>query len=659
MAALCFGLLSLTAWSSPVPEEALVAYYPLNEGAGYWARDLSGNGNDGKIMGAQWTKLGKRFALQFDGMDDHIFCGSPAALDIRGPFTLSVWVLPEEVPTGEVGIAGKQFNSYLVTYYKTQRIYTYIGEATNNVESHSYLAVGTWNHIVSTFDGEKMSLFLNGRLVGQRLPKYNKYRSTPAGKNFVIGCVAGGVEPDDPNYTQSGFFKGMIADVKVYARALSGEEIQEQFVSVGKPRFKGGQADVRPVGAVETISGNELRLDADQEQPRKLEKAERIEVVRGDGFFPILIQLTDGTLAAVVRGGARHVGVGGRLDLVTSGDGGRNWSAPRPIVYMPPDSRSGAFGQAPDGRLIYAFSVTGPYRGGQLVFETHRYTLWVTTSEDSGDSWTPPQQISTAPYPYAMPYGKIVALSDGTLLMALYGWYQPEREGGELPPEKRDKWMAAVCRSEDHGATWSLPIPIVGYIPGRRRNTSYNEVALVVLPGGKVLAAMRGGPQNGLDQCVSSDGGRTWGPIESIIPGQQRLPADVILLKSGRLLLTFGHRESPFGVEAVLSHKEAQWDQLADAPPIPRPAVPSRKAGQWDWQTHVSLEWNAASADCGYPSSVQIDDGTIVTLYYVVGEIDKPDDISERGHGLMEYARCVRYREADLAVTTVRPVGSK
>jgi len=78
IAALCFGLLSLTAWSSPVPEEALVAYYPLNEGTGYRARDLSGNGNDGKIMRAQWTKLGKRFALQFDGMDDHIFCGSPA-----------------------------------------------------------------------------------------------------------------------------------------------------------------------------------------------------------------------------------------------------------------------------------------------------------------------------------------------------------------------------------------------------------------------------------------------------------------------------------------------------------------------------------------------------------------------------------------------------
>ena len=408
-------------------------------------------------------------------------------------------------------------------------------------------------------------------------------------------------------------------------------------------------------------SGTMAEVGTPPKDPRQLKGVERITVVKGGGYFPILIRLNNGTLAAVVRGGARHVGVGGRLDLVTSRDGGRNWSAPRTIVYMPPDSRSGAFGQAPDGRLIYAFSVTGPYRRGQFVFETNRYTLWVTTSEDDGDSWMPPQRINTAPYQYAMPYGKIVALPDGILLMALYGWYQPEREGGELPPEKRDKWMAAVCRSEDNGATWSLPIPIVGYIPGRRESTSYSEVALVVLPGGKVLAAMRGGPLDGLDQCISSDGGRTWGPIESIMCGLQRQPGDVILLKSGRLLLTVGHREPPFGVEAVLSRKNpGQWDQLAGATPVePRPAMPARSGEQWDWQTHLSLEWNAASADCGYPSSVQLDDGTIVTLYYGVGELGKPAEFSpiEPEHRLpMEYAKCVRYRESDLLGVTT-PVG--
>ena len=106
-----------------------------------------------------------------------------------------------------------------------------------------------------------------------------------------------------------------------------------------------------------------------------------------------------------------------------------------------------------------------------------------------------------------MPYGKIVALPDGTLLMALFGWYQPEREGGELPEDKLG-WHTALCRFNDNGVTWSPPTPMFGYLPGDK-GYGYHEVALVVLPGGKVLAVMRGGPLDGLDQCLSTDGGRT------------------------------------------------------------------------------------------------------------------------------------------------------
>src|SRR5262249_46033090 len=127
----------------------------------------------------------------------------------------------------------------------------------------------------------------------------------------------------------------------------------------------------------------------------------------------------------------------------------------------------------------------------------------------------------------------------------MQGGHGAKREGEKLPEEKQG-YFAAVCRSNDHGETWSPPTPIVGYVAGRKPNTAYDEIALVVLPGGKVLAVMRGGPWGGLDQCLSSDGARTWGPIESIVTGVHRHPGDVILLKSGRLLLTFGHRDTAF-----------------------------------------------------------------------------------------------------------------
>lgn len=48
----------------------------------------------------------------------------------------------------------------------------------------------------------------------------------------------------------------------------------------------------------------------------RLESAERVVAVKGGGYFPVLIRLQDGTLGAVVRGGAPHIGIEGRLDWI-------------------------------------------------------------------------------------------------------------------------------------------------------------------------------------------------------------------------------------------------------------------------------------------------------------------------------------------------------
>jgi len=77
---------------------------------------------------------------------------------------------------------------------------------------------------------------------------------------------------------------------------------------------------------------------------RKLERPERIVAVGGEGYFPVLIRLQNGELAAIVRGGARHVGIGGCLDIIKSNDGAITWSEPKTVVDIPPDSRNPAFG---------------------------------------------------------------------------------------------------------------------------------------------------------------------------------------------------------------------------------------------------------------------------------------------------------------------------
>jgi hypothetical protein len=44
-----------------------------------------------------------------------------------------------------------------------------------------------------------------------------------------------------------------------------------------------------------------------------------------------------------------------------------------------------------------------------------------------------------------------------------------------------------------------------------------------------------------------------------------------------------------------------------------------------DWSEHVPLMDRAVRTDCGYPSSVLLKDGRVMTVYYAVGDKDHPD----------------------------------
>lgn len=62
----------------------LVAHYTFEEGGGRVLRDHSGNGNHGKILGgAKWVKGAWGTALEFDGRDDYVQCGTAERNSIR------------------------------------------------------------------------------------------------------------------------------------------------------------------------------------------------------------------------------------------------------------------------------------------------------------------------------------------------------------------------------------------------------------------------------------------------------------------------------------------------------------------------------------------------------------------------------------------------
>ncbi len=265
------GVICMFCSVAGADERGLVACWPLDEGSGNTATDISGHGNDGKIYGAQWVDYGRGSVLQFDGMDDWVNCGSPKELDVRGSMTLSAWVWPLDVPRKEVGIVGKQFTCYLLTYTTSGLAYWYIGKGANN--ANAGLSVGRWSHVVNTFDGKLLTMYIDGQVVMRRKSQFDK---VPGGKNFFIGCVVKDSTADDANDQRDAFFKGRIADVKVYSRAFTDQQVMDEYAAGTKGRFSPVLAECLPIGKGVTVGHKDLTV--------KVGEGAGMEIRAGQGF---------------------------------------------------------------------------------------------------------------------------------------------------------------------------------------------------------------------------------------------------------------------------------------------------------------------------------------------------------------------------------------
>jgi hypothetical protein len=316
-------------------------------------------------------------------------------------------------------------------------------------------------------------------------------------------------------------------------------------------------------------------------------------VIQGDGYFPVMIGLRDGSLLTVLRGGAAHVGKGGRLDLIASADGGKSWPRRWTVIDGPEDDRNPALGQLAGGTIVLAYAILSGYDDSGLKLKGRRtdwkFTgVYVIRSSDGGKTWTKPE-LATATAQLKKtgaaisPYGKIVQLPDGTALMAVY--YEVYDS-----PDKTH-FESYLFRSKDGGRTWGDPSLI---------RHDGNETALAVLRDGSLLAAVRTTREGFLSVTRSTDGGRTWSTPVDVTKNAEH-PADLIVLKDGRIVMTFGERNPPRGVRAMIS---------ADG------------GKTWSPKDHIILAAGAPNVDCGYPSSWEVAPNRILTIYYQADDLN-------------------------------------
>lgn len=321
-------------------------------------------------------------------------------------------------------------------------------------------------------------------------------------------------------------------------------------------------------------------------------KVERTLVVSGQGYFPVACRLQDGRIALVLRGGAPHIGIKGRLDMVFSSDEGKTWSKPVVVADDKFDDRNPAFGQAKDGTLVVGFWLANNYReDGRWDESLNQSSTWVTRSIDGGQTWSKPTEIDVTDLAgYGSPYGKIITMPDGAMLMPIYGSGGRDETTGKTRPGD----FSYLYRSTDNGQTWS-PYSTIGA-------TRFNETGIVRLDTGEMLAAMRTvAPDQDVWLSRSKDDGKTWSePVK--VTTRVVHPADLVQLPDGRVLLVSGDRRKPFGVIGIVG-----------------------SADKFDFANAFKLVDTAINTDCGYPSSIVLKDGKVMTAYYATGDKEHAD----------------------------------
>ena len=323
--------------------------------------------------------------------------------------------------------------------------------------------------------------------------------------------------------------------------------------------------------------------------------------------WPTICRRRDGELLVVFSGDRdEHVCPWGKVQIVRSRDDGKTWTTPATVCNTPLDDRDAGILETRAGTLVVNWFTSLAFesyargraaRGSQhhqqwlyhaekLPADTRAQWLgyWTRRSEDGGKSWLEPVRHAGT-----TPHGPI-ELADGRLLMV---GRRQAKDGVEM----------LVEQSDDDARSWQ-ELAIIRQNP-EDNPAEYYEPHLVEAADGTLVAMFRyhyspgrGKPRD-LTQCFlrqaeSHDGGRTWTTARTIpLLGY---PPHLVRLRDGRLLCVWGRRTPPFGEYACLSDDNGQtWNP--------------------DRQIHLAA---APDGDLGYPASVELPDGRILTVCYQV-----------------------------------------
>ena len=208
--------------STPSASTGLVAAYAFEAGIGTTAADTSGNGNHGTLTnGPVWTTAGRYGnAVSFDGVNDHVLAPDSASLDLGATGTIEAWVKIASLNRWHGVIAkgsanANQVHNYALEVNNANRFQCIWGNggAQASLVSTLTLVANQFYHVACVWTGTSFQLYVNGA-VNTSTPQ----SFPPAANTAPLSIGQFGGNTDRLN--------GVVDEVRVYNRALSGTEIQ-------------------------------------------------------------------------------------------------------------------------------------------------------------------------------------------------------------------------------------------------------------------------------------------------------------------------------------------------------------------------------------------------------------------------------------------------
>jgi len=192
-----------------INDQALVAYWALDETEGMFAADSVGDNDAFVVGGAVWQPGSGQVdgALQFNGVDgcaiaSHVL--NPA----DGPFSVFAWVNGGE--PGQVVVSQQGVADWLAADAEGNMTTELKGPGRNSSPLRSQMVItdGTWHRIGFVWDGSHRTLCIDGIVVAEDTQP--SLEGSKMGLYFGVG----------KNYTHGTFFSGLIDDVRIYNRAV-------------------------------------------------------------------------------------------------------------------------------------------------------------------------------------------------------------------------------------------------------------------------------------------------------------------------------------------------------------------------------------------------------------------------------------------------------